>query len=103
MFRLPGLQKIVIAHGLGPQPEYNYLASDSPRIIFWLPSSSLGYNYYIIDSFAIIMEGYIFHVIYIISYTITTLRIHMHIAQGGIIWAPLKGTQVFYMKSPQGG
>ena len=33
--------KIVIAHGLGLLPEYNYLA----RITFWLLSSSLGYNY----------------------------------------------------------
>ena len=37
--------KIVIPHGLGLLPEYNYSASASPRphIIFWLPSSSLGY------------------------------------------------------------
>ena len=41
--------KIVIAHGLGLPPECNYLASASPRPrnIFWLQSSSLGYNYYI--------------------------------------------------------
>ena len=32
-----------IAHGLTLLPEYNYSASAS--IIFWLPSSSLSYNY----------------------------------------------------------
>ena len=40
--------KIVIAHELGLPPEYNYSASASPRIIFWLSSLSQGYNYYII-------------------------------------------------------
>ena len=42
--------KIVIAHGLGLPPEYNYLASALPwpRIIFWLVSLSLGYDYDVI-------------------------------------------------------
>ena len=42
--------KLVIAHGLGLPPEYKYsaLVSPQPHIVFWLLSSSLGYNYYII-------------------------------------------------------
>ena len=42
--------KTVIAPGLGLPPDYKYsaLVSPQPHIVFWLPSSSLGYNYYII-------------------------------------------------------
>ena len=42
--------------GLGLPPEYNYSASASPwpHIIFWLPSSSLGYNLYAIAANGII-------------------------------------------------
>ena len=51
--------KIVIPHGLGLLPEYNYLALASPQlhIIFWLPSSSLGYNYYIYPIFVADLFG----------------------------------------------
>ena len=55
---LPVLQEeaqvnLYIAYGLELPPESNYSASASPWphiIIFWLLSSSLGYNYYIISN-----------------------------------------------------